>query len=221
MRRSGSARDQQRLAFRRNERQERHASARPRGHADHAAERRRAPGSRRAAGVTSRPREAPSERRTAISFWRMKARAISRFATLAHAISSTRPTMHISTISAVEKSLRRFEKPIAAVLDEQLPLHELIARVLRPVLRRRQRHLVRADLGEETLQRRLRGFDRVARLQAAEHLHPARPPVVQVHPRPSRASSPASSGSARGCAARAPGRDRRNPSADTPTMVIG
>ena len=50
---------------------------------------------------TSRPLEAPSESRTAISFCRMNARAISRFATFAHAISSTSPTMHISTISAV------------------------------------------------------------------------------------------------------------------------
>ena len=55
------------------------------------------------------PREAPSDSRTAISFCRMKPRAISRFATLAQAMSSTRPTMHISTMSAVEKSLRRPE----------------------------------------------------------------------------------------------------------------
>jgi len=46
---------------------------------------------------------------TAISFCRMKPRAISRLATLAQAINSTRPTMHISTTSAVEKSLRMFE----------------------------------------------------------------------------------------------------------------
>ena len=45
------------------------------------------------------PREAPSDSRTAISRWRAKARAISRFATLAQAISSTSPTMHISTSS--------------------------------------------------------------------------------------------------------------------------
>ncbi len=44
-----------------------------------------------------RPRLAPSDRRTAISFWRTAARASRRFATLAHAISSTRPTIPIST----------------------------------------------------------------------------------------------------------------------------
>jgi hypothetical protein len=39
----------------------------------------------------------------------MKPRAMSRFATLAHAISSTSPTMHINTSSAVEKLLRTSE----------------------------------------------------------------------------------------------------------------
>ena len=58
---------------------------------------------------TSWPRVAPSDSRTAISRWRMKPRAISRFATFAHAISSTRPTIAISTTSAVEKSLRSGE----------------------------------------------------------------------------------------------------------------
>ena len=45
---------------------------------------------------------APIARRTAISFRRATARAISRFATLKQAISSTSPTMHINTIKAVE-----------------------------------------------------------------------------------------------------------------------
>ena len=58
---------------------------------------------------TSRAREEPSDRRTAISFCRMNARAISRFATFAHAMSSTRPTMHMSTTSAAEKSFRSGE----------------------------------------------------------------------------------------------------------------
>jgi hypothetical protein len=51
----------------------------------------------------------------------MKPRAMSRFATLAHAISNTSPTMHISTTSAVEKSLRRPEYPIAALVTIRLP----------------------------------------------------------------------------------------------------
>ncbi len=51
---------------------------------------------------TSCQREAPTASRTATSFCRDTARAISRLATLKQAISSTSPTMHISTISAVE-----------------------------------------------------------------------------------------------------------------------
>ncbi len=58
---------------------------------------------------TSCPRDAPSDKRTLISFCRAKARAISKFATFAHAISSTKPTIHISTMSAREKSLRKLE----------------------------------------------------------------------------------------------------------------
>ena len=46
---------------------------------------------------TMRERLAPRARRTAISFCRAVARAISRFATLAHAINSTSPTMAVST----------------------------------------------------------------------------------------------------------------------------
>ena len=77
--------------------------------ADHAADRTRARRLSTSSCRTSRPRDAPSDSRTAISFCRMKPRAMSRFATLAQAMSSTRPTMHISTISAVEKSLRSGE----------------------------------------------------------------------------------------------------------------
>ena len=59
-------------------------------------------------------RDAPIDSRTAISRWRMNARAMSRLATFAQAIRRTRPTMHIRTISGVEKSLRRPEYPISA-----------------------------------------------------------------------------------------------------------
>ena len=48
------------------------------------------------------PREAPMASRTATSRCRATPRAISRFATLKQAITSTSPTMHISAISAVE-----------------------------------------------------------------------------------------------------------------------
>jgi len=51
----------------------------------------------------------------------MNALAIKRLATLAHAINSTRPTMHINTTSAVEKSLRRSEYPIAAPVTSIRP----------------------------------------------------------------------------------------------------
>ena len=60
---------------------------------------------------TSRPRPAPSARRTAVSFWRDDARVSSRLATLAHAISSTSPTMPMSTSSGVPDWSRRPEVP--------------------------------------------------------------------------------------------------------------
>ncbi len=47
--------------------------------------------------ANKRQREAPSEARTATSFWRVVARASSRFATLAQAISSTKPTAPINS----------------------------------------------------------------------------------------------------------------------------
>ncbi len=61
-----------------------------------------------------RPRPAPSARRTAISFCRAEARLRSRFATLAHAISRTRPTIAINTRSGVSTPWRKSESPRAA-----------------------------------------------------------------------------------------------------------
>ncbi len=58
-----------------------------------------------------RPRLAPSASRTPISFCRAAARAISRLATLAQAISSTRPTMPISTAIGVLNPPRMPDKP--------------------------------------------------------------------------------------------------------------
>ena len=46
---------------------------------------------------TRRPRPAPSASRIAISFCRPVERASSRFATLAHAMRSTRPTIAVNT----------------------------------------------------------------------------------------------------------------------------
>ena len=51
----------------------------------------------------------------------MNARAISRLATFAHAISNTSPTMHIKTIRPVEKSLRSGEYPVAAPVTSNFP----------------------------------------------------------------------------------------------------
>ena len=54
-----------------------------------------------------RPQPAPSAARTASSCWRPSARTSSRFATLAHAISSTMPTVPISTHSVLPISPTR------------------------------------------------------------------------------------------------------------------
>ena len=56
---------------------------------------------------TRRPRLAPSDRRMAISCRRAAARASSRLATLAHAMSSTRPTITMSSPPALTKFWRK------------------------------------------------------------------------------------------------------------------
>ena len=61
-----------------------------------------------------RPRLAPRLSRMATSFWRAVARAIRRLATLAQAMSSTRPTMAISTTSGADTCSRRLDMPVAA-----------------------------------------------------------------------------------------------------------
>ena len=65
-----------------------------------AADARQHAGSRRSAGGRSGSRLAPSAMRTAISFCRSTARASSRLATFAHAISSTSATAPVSRSSA-------------------------------------------------------------------------------------------------------------------------
>ena len=92
--------------------------------------------------------------------------------------------MHISTTSARREVVAQRRVADRRVLDEQPAFHELLARVRGPVLGRRQRHLVGADLREQPLERRLRGFDRVSRLEPREHLDPARAPIVHVQPAP-------------------------------------
>ena len=94
--------------------------------------------------------------------------------------------MHISTTSAVEKSLRSGEYPICGGLDLQFAFHELFARILGPVLRGRQCHLVAADLREQPLQRTRGRLHGLTRLQPREDLDPAAPAVVHVDPLPFR-----------------------------------
>src|SRR5437588_168334 len=63
---------------------------------------------------TSRPRDAPSALRTAISLLREAARASIRLARLAEAISNTSPTMPIRTASGLPNWVRSSEIPVAA-----------------------------------------------------------------------------------------------------------
>ncbi len=62
----------------------------------------------------SRPREAPSASRTAISFSRVDARASIRFARFAQAINSTRPASASRIHSGLEASSRSSESPFPA-----------------------------------------------------------------------------------------------------------
>ena len=135
---------------------------------------------------TSRPREAPSDSRTAISRWRMKPRAMRRFATLAQAMSSTRPTMHIRTRSGVEKSLRSGEKPIAALTTSSWPFMNCSREYADQFLAAGSVISSVRIWVKRPWSGRARGFDRVARLEPAEDLHPAGPAVVHPQPRPFR-----------------------------------
>ena len=65
--------------------------------------RRRAARIRRAPSWTAAPRSAPIDTRSAISRWRTTACAVSRLATLVHAINSTSPTSAARTISGRRK----------------------------------------------------------------------------------------------------------------------
>ena len=64
--------------------------------------------------------------------------------------------------------------------------HKLIARISGPVLRRRQRRFVLADLVEQSLQRRSSGLYGITRLQSRKDLHPTHSPVAGIHPGPLR-----------------------------------
>ena len=131
---------------------------------------------------TSWPREAPTERRTAISFCRATARAIRRFATLAQAISSTSPTMHIRTISAVEKLLRSCEYPAAARSTWIVPFMNCSREY------GDQSFAAGSDISywriwvNSTCSAAWADCARVAGLQAGKHLHPARAAIVHLYP---------------------------------------
>ena len=72
-------------------------------------------------------RPAPSASRTAISFCRDVDRASSRLATFAQAMSSTTPTMHISTMSGVENCRRMSESAAAGVEHFEMLADEALA----------------------------------------------------------------------------------------------
>ena len=222
IRRSGCARDQQRLALSTGRARAARASARPR------APRPTTPPATDSTRLstsscrTSRPRDAPSDSRTAISFCRMK-RARDQQVRDVGAGDQQHQADHAHQHDQRRREIvaQAASSPSAAGSTSSCPFMNCSREYVRPVLRRRQRHLVRADLREQPLQRRLRRFDGVARLQPREHLHPARARGRPCAPSPTRAPSPASSGSARGSAATAPDRGRQSPAADTPTIVIG
>ena len=65
-----------------------------------------------AAGASSRARPAPSDIRTASSRWRPAARASSRFATLAQAISITSPAIATRTNNGASNCRRNVENPV-------------------------------------------------------------------------------------------------------------
>ena len=66
-----------------------------------------------------RPRPAPMARRTAISRCRAEARANSRLATLAHAMSSTSATTAIRTSSGFRYTSRRYVQPVPPAAQDR------------------------------------------------------------------------------------------------------
>ena len=158
---------------------------------------------------TMRPRLAPRARRTAISFWRAVARAISRLATLAHAISSTPATMPSSSQSGCDSCWRIGERPCAAGSRSTCPFRNC-SRVYAVVFAERRRRALpargwpwkygcRAAFACSSV---TPGFSR------AEYVHPAAAPVVDVVP--VRRHLPLSSAPARACSARSRCRRRRS-----------
>ena len=120
---------------------------------------------------SSRAREAPSEARTAISPTRVEPRASNRFATLTHAISSTRP---VETIKIVERRARVVVDPALAPVARRE--HDALGAKLVEHLLAGARHQRRVDLVDDRsigrVDRRRRLIERDARLQAREQIGP-------------------------------------------------
>ncbi len=74
----------------------------------------------------------------------------------------------------------------AGFVDVDCSAEKLLAQIGGPFGGCRQRRFVLADLVEKCLQRRRGGLDGVAGFETREHLHPALPSIVHVHPCPIR-----------------------------------
>ena len=123
-------------------------------------------------------REAPREIRIAISFCRAAARAVNRFATLAHAINRTSPTIPISTNNGFSAELRRLETPLLALsLPSFFLLEENVAKLW--FVGRKRLDFSTQDLLVQRLESGLGHLGRDTRLQTAEDLQPAIATVVQ------------------------------------------
>ena len=126
---------------------------------------------------TRRMRLAPSARRTAVSFSRAEARVSSRLATLAHAISSTRPTMPISTTSGVPDWSRRPDVPRPPGSSSSDFLRKRVRRLSDAALEVRQ--VLLEQLRVDDVRRGARLGQRDPVLQARHAHEPARTPLAE------------------------------------------
>ena len=129
---------------------------------------------------TKRTRLAPTARRIAISFCRPTARARRRFATLAQAMSSNRPTMPSRISSGSVNCSRKSDTPLPAGHENQRLGGEPGAAALRAELHGLHLHDEQAVV--VGLQAGLRLARSDARAQAAHELQPEDAPVVEAIP---------------------------------------
>ena len=125
-------------------------------------------------------RPAPIASRTAISFCRDQARASSRLATLAQAISTTRPTMPASTSSGVFSRCCSSGRPCPPGRNTSFFATNVVQELLRAA--RQLARLALERLPVDDGQRGLGLGDRDARLAPRHHLEPHRAPVAEAVP---------------------------------------